>query len=132
MASTAPNHSPTEDAAESAQATENSTASQLTEIGKAVEDLLPVPHTTQPVTDPGHGEVSYTLTEDPTLSHALATDDHEDKGLAQQDHDDEVLDLGWNQRKQEIAEPLVGGMDNQELWMLIRRFDKVCTASLSL
>lgn len=130
MASTVPDNPPPEDAVESAQATENSTASQFAEIGKAVEDLLPVPHATQPVTDPSQGEVSHTLAEDPTLSHALATDDHEVKGLAQQHHEDEVLDLGWNQKKQEIAEPLVGGMDNEELWMLIRRFDKVCTASL--
>ncbi|PSR73994.1 hypothetical protein BD289DRAFT_487502 [Coniella lustricola] len=112
-------------AVESAETTTEGTAtSQLAEIGKAVEELLPVPHTTQPVTDPGHGQVSHSLAQDATLSHALATDDHEDKGLAQQDHDNEVVDLGWNQKKQEIAEPLVGGLDNEELWMLIRRFDK--------
>lgn len=63
--------------------------------------------------------------DNPSLSHELATDDHEVKGLAQQDHPQEVLDLGWNQKKQEIAEPLVGGLDNEELWMLVRRFNKV-------
>ncbi|KAF3764182.1 hypothetical protein M406DRAFT_277672 [Cryphonectria parasitica EP155] len=94
-------------------------------LGSAVADILPIPSTgTQPVSDPTQEEVSHTLAEDPSLSHALATEDHEVKGLAQQDHEAEVLDLGWNQKKQEIPTPLVGGLDNEELWMLIRRFDK--------
>lgn len=93
--------------------------------GTAIKDLLPIPSDTQPVMDPAKTETSNTLQDDPSLSHALATQDHDDKGLAQQDHPHEVLDLGWNQRKEEIAQPLVGGMDNEELWMLVRRFDKV-------
>lgn len=93
--------------------------------GTTIKDLLPIPSDTQPVTDPAKTETSTTLLEDPSLSHALATEDHDEKGLAQQDHTDEVLNLGWNQKKHEIAEPLVGGLDNEELWLLVRRFDKV-------
>lgn len=93
--------------------------------GTALKDLLPLPSDTDPVTDPNKTETSATLKDDPTLSHALATDDHDIKGLAQQDHDHEVLDLGWNEKKQNIMHPLVGGMDNETLWMLVRRFDKV-------
>lgn len=93
--------------------------------GTTIRDLLPIPSDTQPVSDPAKIETSTTLLEDPSLSHALATEDHDDKGLAQQDHAEEVLNLGWNQKKQEIAEPLVGGLDNEELWLLVRRFDKV-------
>lgn len=93
--------------------------------GTLIKDLLPIPSDTQPVSDPAKIETSATLLEDPSLSHALATEDHDDKGLVQQDHDEEVLNLGWNQKKHEIAEPLVGGMDNEELWLLVRRFDKV-------
>lgn len=104
-------------------------ADNLNAIGTAVKDLLPIPADTHPVTDPGRTEVSHTLADDPTLSHALATDDHEIKGRAQQEHVEEVLDLGWNQEKQQIAEPLVGGLDNEELWLLTRRFDKVCSLS---
>lgn len=100
-------------------------AEGLDALGAQIKDLLPIPSDTQPVIDPGSSETSHSLVDDPTLSHALATDDHEVKGLAQQDHAKEVLDLGWNQEKQEIAEPLVGGLDNEELWMLTRRFDKV-------
>lgn len=100
-----------------------STAARLEEFGTAVKDLLPIPSDTH---DPTRTEVSHTLLDDPSISHELATDDHEIKGLAQQDHSEEVLDLGWNQQKQEIAQPLVGGMDNEELWLLTRRFDKVC------
>lgn len=93
--------------------------------GTALKDLLPLPSDTDPVTDPYKTETSTTLKDDPTLSHALAKDDHDVKGLAQQDHDHEVVDLGWNEKKQNIMRPLVGGMDNETLWMLIRRFDKV-------
>lgn len=101
---------------------------KLENLGTAVKDLLPIPSDTAPVTDPGQTDVSHTLMDDPSLSHELATDDHEVKGLAQQEHTNEVLDLGWNQQKQEIAQPLVGGLDNEELWMLVRRFDKVSKA----
>ncbi|KAJ0121908.1 hypothetical protein J7T55_002418 [Diaporthe amygdali] len=92
--------------------------------GTAITDLLPIPADTQPVSNPDKTEASNTLTEGPSLSHELATTDPEEKGLAQQAHEDEVLDLGWSQKKQEISQPLVGGMDNEELWLLIRRFDK--------
>ncbi|RKU39812.1 hypothetical protein DL546_000861 [Coniochaeta pulveracea] len=64
------------------------------------------------------------MSQEPTLSHALALDDHDEKGLAQQDHDHEVLDLGWNEEKKNIPAPLVGGLQNEDLWMLVRRFNK--------
>lgn len=105
---------------------------KLDNLGTAVKELLPIPSDTQPVTDPTKTEVSHTLMDDPSLSHELATEDHEVKGLAQQDHPAEVLDLGWNQKKQEIAEPLVGGLDNEELWILVRRFNKVSREILLL
>ncbi|OTB02417.1 hypothetical protein M426DRAFT_322696 [Hypoxylon sp. CI-4A] len=87
-------------------------------------DILPIPATTQPVTEPEKLETANSLAEEPTLSHALATDDHEEKGLAQQDHQQEVLDLGWNEKKEEIPGPLVGGLGNEDLWLLVRRFNK--------
>ena len=61
-----------------------------------------------------------------TFSHVLANDDHEIKGHTQiRSGEDEIEDLGWNEKKEDIAAPLVGGMDNEELWLLLRRFDKV-------
>lgn len=92
---------------------------------RSMLDVLPVPSTTQPVSEPEKHETANSITEEPTLSHALATDDHEEKGLAQREHDDEVADLGWNEKKGEISAPLVGGLDNEDLWLLIRRFNKV-------
>ncbi|KAK4166850.1 hypothetical protein QBC43DRAFT_312545 [Cladorrhinum sp. PSN259] len=65
-----------------------------------------------------------------TFSHALATDNNPDlpKGVAQRDHGDseieDVVDLGWNEKKEDIPAPLVGGMDNEELWLLVRRFNR--------
>ncbi|KAG8157405.1 hypothetical protein KVR01_012789 [Diaporthe batatas] len=91
--------------------------------GSTIADLLPVPVITEPVVDPEKVETSNTLAGGTSLSHALATTEHTEKGLAQQYHDEEVLNLGWHQKKQEVSEPLVGGLDNEGLWMLVRRFD---------
>jgi hypothetical protein len=66
------------------------------------------------------------LHSEPTESHALATADHEHKGTAQVEHGEvEVKDLGWNAPPDHRPAPLVGGLPNEELWTLIRRFDKV-------
>lgn len=88
------------------------------------QDLLPIPEKTNAISDPDQHEKSHGLGDGETASHALATSDHDDKGEAQQDHDLEVKNLGWHAPQEEIA-PLVGGMDNEYLWMLTRRFNKV-------
>jgi Protein of unknown function (DUF3292) len=65
--------------------------------------------------------------EHPTDSHELANAEHEEKGAAQLDHGQtEVRDLGWNESPAEVPNPVVGGLPNEELWTLIRRFNKVC------
>ncbi|KAI9801859.1 MAG: hypothetical protein M1833_002173 [Piccolia ochrophora] len=62
------------------------------------------------------------LEDGPTDSHALAVADHDEKGAAQVGHEEpEVKDLGWHE---ETEESLVGGLPNEELWTLVRRFDK--------
>ena len=62
----------------------------------------------------------------PTISHELANEEHEEKGFAQIDHGQtEVTDLGWNEEPADVPSPLVGGLANEELWTLIRRFNKV-------
>lgn len=66
-----------------------------------------------------------------TIGHELATEDHRLKGAAQLESEKEVRNLGWNEPKQEIAAPLVGGIDNEELWMLVRRFNKASNPLLS-
>ena len=64
----------------------------------------------------------------PTESHALANADHDIKGAAQVDHDEiEVKDLGWNEHPKDTKN-LVGGLRNDDLWLLVRRFNKVCSA----
>lgn len=88
--------------------------------GNSLMDLLPTPADTSAVTAPGKKEVSHTLADKPTASHALAIADHDEKGHAQAEHDKEVINLGWNEPGEKIAAPLVGGMDNDELWILIR------------
>lgn len=92
--------------------------------GVVLKDLLPLPDSTQAVTDPNKKEVSQALGQKPTDSHALAMADHDEKGHAQVAHDGEVKDLGWNEQNDDIPNPLVGGMHNDELWILIRRFNK--------
>ncbi|KAL0934531.1 uncharacterized protein CTRU02_211330 [Colletotrichum truncatum] len=68
--------------------------------------------------------------EQPTESHLLAdmaTKEKpiEEKGFAEMGHKDiEVKDLGWNTPPRNVAQPMVGGLTNEELWVLVRRFDK--------
>ena len=98
--------------------------------GTTVAELLPVPADTSPVTDPDGHELAHTLADEPTLSHSLALEDHDEKGIVQQPNraGEDVADLGWNEPKEHIATPLVGGLDNEDLWLLIRRFNKVSLA----
>ncbi|EME88861.1 uncharacterized protein MYCFIDRAFT_125916 [Pseudocercospora fijiensis CIRAD86] len=93
-----------------------------------VEDLkefLPIPANIGALTDPDKVDVAQSITEKPTASHALAMADHHDKGAAQETHDDEVKDLGWADHVDQMQNPLVGGMHNEDLWVLVRRFNKV-------
>ena len=62
----------------------------------------------------------------PSDSHALASaDDHEVKGAVQTNHEEgEVRDMGWNDHPHDVPTPLVGGLPNEELWTLVRRFNK--------
>lgn len=94
--------------------------------GVVYKDLLPIPDT-----DPTeHEGRSDTLLNAPTESHALALEaakapPPEEKGAAQIEHGNEVVDLGWNEPKELVAKPLVGGLGNEDLWLLVRRFNKV-------
>ncbi|KAF2097591.1 hypothetical protein NA57DRAFT_41798 [Rhizodiscina lignyota] len=93
-------------------------------IASTLKDLNPLPDDLTVVTDPGKKDRAEALADEPTASHALAVADHEEKGAAQQPHDEEeVVNLGWNAPQSEIANPLVGRMHNEELWLLIRRFN---------
>ncbi|RDI88722.1 hypothetical protein Vi05172_g1157 [Venturia inaequalis] len=95
--------------------------------GVSYQDLLPIPHETAAVTNPEKKELSTDTTDTPTISHALAAEaaaDPDSTGAAQQEHAEEVVDLGWNESAQEIANPLVGGLPNEDLWILLRRFNK--------
>lgn len=94
--------------------------------GVVYKDLIPVPNDTQPVNEPHKREVAHSMTQEPTASHALAQAEPEIIGAAQMPHNQEVKDLGWNEPKEEIVAPLVGGLDNETLWLLVRRFNKVC------
>ncbi|GAB7348935.1 hypothetical protein MBLNU459_g7621t1 [Dothideomycetes sp. NU459] len=96
----------------------------MSTTGVVYKDLLPIPDDTQAVSDPHRVEVAHSMTQEPTASHALAQADHELKGAAQQDHDAEVVDLGWHEDPAAMPRPLVGGLPNDELWVLVRRFNK--------
>jgi len=96
--------------------------------GIVYKDLMPLPDNVEAATNPDKKEVAHSLTQQPTDSHALAYAHTEEKGAAQM-NEDGVKDLGWNEPNAKIANPLVGGLDNEELWVLIRRFNKVGAAS---
>ena len=59
-------------------------------------------------------------------SHALATENHDLQGAAQEaGKEARVTNLGWQANAKDVA-TLVGGLPNEKLWTLIRRFNKVC------
>jgi hypothetical protein len=89
--------------------------------GVVYKDLLPIPHETEPE----KVETATTVRDTPTVSHALAMEKPEQKGAAQMEHGQEVVNLGWNEPKEAVASPLVGGLKNDDLWVLVRRFNKV-------
>jgi hypothetical protein len=65
-----------------------------------------------------------------TESHALATAEHDEVGAVQEDHfEEQANDLGWNSKEQDIPQPLIGGLSNEELVTLMRRFNKVSIPS---
>jgi hypothetical protein len=59
-------------------------------------------------------------------SHALATESHDLKGAAQKaGQEAQTTNLGWQANAKGVA-TLVGGLPNEELWTLVRRFNRVC------
>jgi hypothetical protein len=94
--------------------------------GVVYKDLLDTPEKDPTVLE-GHHQ---SLRDAPTESHALAleaansTGEHA-PGAAQVEHGQEVVNLGWNEPKEHISNPLVGGLSNEDLWLLVRRFNKV-------
>lgn len=89
--------------------------------GVVLEGLVAAPE----VTTSEDSALHTSMAQPPTESHALATAEQDEKGMAQLDHDQDVLDLGWNEKIEDIPGPLVGGMSNEDLWILVRRFNKV-------
>lgn len=95
--------------------------------GVVLKDLLPHPETDPTV----HEGKATTLVDAPTESHELALEaakgnnPEHGTGRAQVAHGQEVLDLGWNEPKEHVDSPLVGGLSNEDVWLLVRRFNKV-------
>lgn len=86
----------------------------------SVTDFLPIPDTTAPVTEPEYTPL--------TDSHVLAQVARQVETCTGA----EVSDLGWNEQPDEVENPLVAGLDNEDLWLLIRRFNQVrsfCSSS---
>lgn len=96
-----------------------------------VKGILPIPENVELVTDPDKDELASAITDEPTLSHSLAVMEHEEIGHAQAQHDEMVQNLGWHEPDEAIPDPLVGGLPNEELWLVLRRFNKVSCLSKS-
>lgn len=89
--------------------------------------------------DMGHNLVhhingpSRTENQGPTDSHAISHVEPDEKGLVQKaGASQEVSDIGWEHGSGEIGERIVPGLLNEDLWMLIRRFDKVCDSGAAV
>jgi len=62
-----------------------------------------------------------------STSHILATQKHDIGGAVQKaGKEDGITNLGW-QANAKGVDTLVGGLDNDDLWLLIRRFNKACS-----
>jgi hypothetical protein len=73
------------------------------------------------------------IPEGPTDSHVLSQVEQDEKGLAQKaGATEEITNVGWGVSPNVIEEPLVAGLSNEDLWMLIRRFDKVRSLTIVL
>ncbi|KAG0159370.1 hypothetical protein PDIDSM_6892 [Penicillium digitatum] len=65
------------------------------------------------------------IPEGPTESHVLSQVEQDEKGLSQKAGDtEEITNVGWGESPDAIEEPFIAGLSNEDLWMLIRRFDK--------
>ncbi|KAI9043658.1 DUF3292 domain-containing protein [Aspergillus affinis] len=61
----------------------------------------------------------------PTDSHFLSQVEQDQKGLAEKAGvTQDVSDVGWGLSRDDFEERIVSGLSNQDLWMLIRRFNK--------
>lgn len=64
------------------------------------------------------------LAQNTSTSHELATGEHQILGAAQEaGKEDRTTNLGW-QANAKGVDTLVGGIPNEELWTLVRRFNK--------
>ena len=65
----------------------------------------------------------------PTDSHILSQTNSDDDGLVSKAaNENETLDIGWGTlAPDDLNERIVAGISNEDLWMLIRRFNKVAT-----
>ena len=62
---------------------------------------------------------------DASDSHAIATGQHDIQGAAQMaGRSHEMTDLGWRSHHKDV-DNLIGAVPNEELWTLIRRFNRV-------
>ncbi|KAK3114179.1 profilin, required for normal timing of actin polymerization in response to thermal stress [Teratosphaeriaceae sp. CCFEE 6253] len=95
----------------------------MVETGLVFKDLLPLSNDVSAATEPNKYGEALRLEEEPSLSHSLAVNASHG-GFAQQQESDETKDLGWNHPDEDIPKPLVGGLPNDELFILIRRFNK--------
>ncbi|EGY22353.1 uncharacterized protein VDAG_03791 [Verticillium dahliae VdLs.17] len=104
-----------------------------TRTGKGDESTLGTRRPQQPramISDDGPEHVDAHANDAPTVSHELADQAAnrplEEKGYAEINHGEvEVKNLGWNtDNSNNVPNPLVGGLSNEELWVLVRRFDK--------
>lgn len=66
----------------------------------------------------------------PTDNHDLAQDqdqvEPEEHALVHTSSNRKLLDIKWKPSSRTVEETLAPGLSNEDLWLLIRRFNKVC------
>ena len=110
-----------------ADSTTASSSKTSTTITKATESTNSTEHENNDAPDTS---ISRSIG-DATLSHKLATADIDVKGAVQSASDtsssdeQEVANLGWHKVDEAKGTPFISGWTNEEVWLFIRRFNKV-------
>lgn len=71
------------------------------------------------------GTLHTSIEQKPNTSPGVLTTQNEKKIPIWLDHHQDLMDFGWNEDKTRISEPLVDGLSNEDIWLLVRRFNKV-------
>ncbi|KPM35792.1 hypothetical protein AK830_g10778 [Neonectria ditissima] len=89
-------------------------------MGHEKHEIRQISATLDAVAGTLHTSIEQKLNTDPGL--AIVLDEKKIPDFL--DHPQDLTDSGWSKDKSRVLEPLVDGLSNQDIWLLVRRFNK--------